>query len=285
MRRIVEIFAILSVVLPALVSCRAISRILHDDLVAEADGVMLFKSDLEEVIPKGLSPEDSIRLARQYINSWATDIVFQSIAQQQLSKSEKDVSKELEDYRKSLLKYRYEQLFVNERLDTAVSEDLVEEYFNSHKDKFVLDRPVVKARFLCISEDSPSLEKIRKKMSSGDVNDLVEADSLAYSSAMKFTAWGDEWIDIVTLAREYNLDYRSLLSMVKGHWIEHTDSTGLTKIAFLSDMKGKGELSPLDYSAPMIKEMIISARKQSLINGLEQDLLKDARENGKFIVY
>ena len=110
-------------------SCRAISRFLNnDDIVAEVEGVMLLRSDLDEVMPDGLSAEDSTRLAVQYINTWATDIVFQKIAEQQLSKSEKDVTKELEDYRKSLLKYRYEQLYVNERLDTSVTDEMVAAY-------------------------------------------------------------------------------------------------------------------------------------------------------------
>ena len=35
----------------------------------------------------------------------------------------------------------------------------------------------------------------------------------------------------------------------------------------------------------IIKDMIISARKHELITKLEQDLLNDARENGKFVIY
>ena len=269
-----------------LASCRAISRFLNnDDIVAEVDGVMLLRSDLDAVIPVGISPEDSTRLAVQYINTWATDLVFQKIAEQQLSKSEKDVTKELEDYRKSLLRYRYEQLFINERLDTSVSEDLVNDYYNAHSEKFVLPRPVMKARFLSIYSDSPGLEPIRKRMSSSDVEDLVEADSLAYSSAMKFTTWNDEWIDISELSMEFGVDYQTLLEQIRGNWVERKDTTGLVKIAYISAMKRKGEMAPIEYSAPGIKDMIVSARKQALVTGLERDLLNDARENGKFKIY
>ena len=286
MKRIANIIVILSVVLPMLSSCRAISRFLNnDDIVAEVDGVMLLRSDLDEVIPEGISAEDSTRLAVQYINTWATDLVFQKIAEQQLSKAEKDVTRELEDYRKSLLKYRYEQLYINERLDTAVSDDLVDEYYNTHSDKFVLQRPVLKARFLSIYNDSPGLEPIRKRMSSSDVEDLVEADSLAYSSAMKFTTWNDEWIDISELSMEFGMDYQSLLEQIRGNWIEKKDTTGLVMIAYISEMKRKGEMAPVEYSAQGIKDMIVSARKQALVTGLEQDLLNDARENGKFKIY
>ena len=286
MRRVIYIIASILIVLPALSSCRAISSFLRGgEVVAEVSGEKLYRSDLDAVIPKGISQEDSTYLAKQYINTWASEMVYLGIAEQQLSKTEKDVTKELEDYRKSLLKYRYEQLYVNERLDTAVSDDLVEEYYNAHQEKFVLGRPLVKARFLSISDESPAKDQIRKRMSSGEVEDLIEADSLAYSSALKFTTWSDEWVDVTVLAREFQLDYETLLGQVKNKWIEKVDTLGVARLAYIPEIIRKGEVAPLEYSAPAIKDIIISSRKQTLISTLEQDLLKDARENGQFVIY
>lgn len=274
------------IVLPLISSCRAISSFLHDDdAVAVAGSETLYRRDLESVIPKGLSSEDSTRLALQYINTWASDRVFLSIAEKQLPKAEKDVTKELEEYRKSLLKYRYEQLYVNQRLDTAVTDDLIEEYYQSHQDKFVLERPVVKARYLRILSDSPIIEPMRKKMSSDKVDDLVEADSLAYSSAMKYTDWQNRWIDAGTLAREFGTDWKTMLSNRKGNWINQTDTTGITHMAYVAEMVSAGQVAPLEYTAGKIKDIILSSRKQALINGLERDLLNDARENGTFVIY
>ena len=184
MKRYLRFIAILMIVLPAISSCKAITSFFSgDEIVAVAASEKLYRSDLERVLPKGISAEDSTRLAMQYIATWVSDIVYVSIAEEQLSKAEKDVTKELEDYRKSLLKYRYEQLYVNERLDTAVTDSQVQDYFDSHQDKFLLQRPVLKARFLAIFSDSPAKEQIRKRMSSDDVYVLVEADSLAFSAA------------------------------------------------------------------------------------------------------
>ena len=286
MRRLSSIIAILGIVLPALTSCRAISNFLRNEqVVAEVGSERLYRSDIDAVIPKGLPQEDSLRLVRQYINAWASDRVYLAIAEEQLSKTEKDVTKELEDYRKSLLKYRYEQLYVNERLDTAVSDGKIEEYYQAHKESFRLERPLVKARFLRIYTDSPMLEKIRKKMDSSDVNDLVEADSLAFSSAMMFTTWNDEWQDVIVLAREMGVGYDSVLSMMNKGWIRLDDTTGVTNLAYVSEVLRSGEYAPVDYSAPRIKDIIISTRKQALISALEQDLLNDARENGQFVIY
>ena len=245
----------------------------------------LYRSDLDKVIPKGIPAEDSTYLAKQYINTWATDLVYLGMAEQQLSKSEKDVTKELEDYRKSLLKYRYEQLYVNERLDTAVSDDKVEEYYKAHLDKFVLSRPLVKARFLSISDDSPAKDRIRKRMSSDKVEDLVEADSLAYSAALKYTTWSEEWIDVAALAREFSMDYTVMLGQIRNRWIDQVDTLGVARMAFVPAIIQKGEVAPLEHAAPAIRDIIISARKQALISTLERDLLNDARENGQFVIY
>ena len=284
MRRIVLIF-IIGIVLPTLTSCRAISSFLSkEEAVAEVGSARLYRSDLNMVIPKGIAYEDSVRLAKSYINTWALDQVFLSIAEQQLSKSEKDVTRELEDYRTSLLKFRYEQLYVNERLDTAVSDDKVEEYYQAHMDKFILRRPLVKARFLKISAESPTLKELKKKMSSEEVNDLFDADSLAYSSALKFEIWQNNWVDIALVASELGMDYTSVLASMKGKWVERTDTTGIMTVAYISEIISEGHVAPIEYSTPSIKDMIISVRKQQLVSTLERDLLNEARENGQFVI-
>ena len=255
------LITLIGIVLSALPSCRAISSLLHDDeVVAQVGDMKLYRAELDALIPKGLSAEDSTGLARQYINTWASDLVYLGIAEKQLSKAEKDVSRELEDYRKSLLKYRYEQLYVNERLDTAVTDEMVDEYYAEHPEKFVLQRPLVRARYLNIASDSPALRNLRKLMKSSDPNDLVEADSIAYSSALRFMTWGNDWVDAAVLAGEFGTDYNSMLNSLSGGWVEQKDTTGYTKLAYIPEMIRKGEQAPVEYSTPMIKDMIISAR-------------------------
>lgn len=283
MRRIAEIALIFGIVLPMLASCKAISDFLDKgEVVAQVGEHKLMMDDLRKVIPSGISQEDSTILAKQYINSWALDHVCLEVAESQLSASELDVTQELEAYRRSLLKYRYEQLYVNQRLDTLVSEEQIRNFYEQHPDRFVLPGPVVRARFMNIDSRSPALAKIRKKMSSDEAADIIEADSLAFAAAHKFTAWNDEWIDATTLAKEFGPEYQSVIASIRKGWIEREDTLGIASIAYVSDVVPAGKVSPLEYSAPYIRDMIISARKQKLLSTLEQDLLNDALENGKF---
>lgn len=286
MRRIANIAIILGIVLPMFASCKAISDFLDDgEIVARVGEAKLMMEELQKVIPNGISPDDSSLLAKQYISSWALDHVYMEVAENQLSESERDVSQELETYRRSLLKYRYEQLFVNQRLDTLVSEEQINDFYEKNSERFVLKQAIVKARFMSLPADSPNLKMIQKKMESDDPADVMEADSMAYLSAFKFATWDDAWIDAATLAKEFGAESSSVIATMKKGWVERTDTNNVKSLAYILDITPSGKMAPVEYSAPFIKDMIISARKQTLLSTLEQDLMKDARESGKFEIF
>ena len=269
-----------------LCSCQAVSSLIHDGEVAAQVGThKLYVQDLEAVIPRGLSPEDSANLAVQHIQAWAVEQLYLDMAEAQLSKEEKDVSAELEAYRRSLLKYRYEQRYVNERLDTTVTRSEIEKYYETHQGLFTLDVPILKARFLDIMQDSSNLETIRRKMSSDKYEDLVEADSLAFSSALRYVDCSEKWIDAVALAREFGTDYGTMMSALQGRFIEMNDEKGDVKIAYVLEYLKAGTTAPLEYSEDRIKDIILSSRKRALLSTLEQDLLKDARSKEKLTIY
>ncbi len=269
----------------SLTGCEWAEHVMSGEVVASVGRARLYRGDLNKALPSGLSAEDSTRLAHQYINTWASDIIFLDVAEKQLTKEELDVTKELDDYRKSLLKYRYEQRYINDRLDTLVTDGQIEEYYRQHPDKFVLQIPVVRADFLCISPESPSLAEFRRNIVSDDVPQMQITDSLAYSSAIKYENFGGRWIDMTVLAKEFGLDYAELMTFRKGEWIEYSGDTGLLSLAYIREFVPAGKVAPIGYATPLIRDILLSTRKRVLVSGLEQDLLEQARENGKFEIY
>ena len=282
---------ILAVALSAM-SCKMVrelsetaAQMRNGEVVARVGKHRLHRSDLAKFIPAGVSPEDSAGLAQRYINAWAEELLMLDMAQEQLSKEQKDVSAELEEYRRSLLKYRYEQLYINQRLDTLVTDAEVSAYYKANTDKFKLDRPVIKARILIIPADSRSLRVIRQKMSSDDDYDAIQADSLAFTTAIKYVDSSDRWMDAITVAQEMGVDYSSLLSSIRNSFAEITDEAGILHLAYIVDMVPGGKTAPLEYCTDRIKDIILSARKHSLETSLEKNLLEDALQNRKFVIY
>ena len=161
----------------------------------------------------------------------------------------------------------------------------MDEYFEAHKDNFKLERPIVKARFMKISEDSPNLRTIKKLMSSDDVSDVIAADSLAFNSAQRYADLSDTWIDAATLAGDFGVDYVEMLSKKNGQFIEIKDGDGFLLVAFIADMVKAGEVPPVEFCEERIKDIIISGRKHKLLTTLEQDLIEDAKAKEKFEIY
>ena len=277
------------IVLLAMTSCETITSFVRDlrygQVVAKVGSHKLYASELASYIPDSASPEDSTRLALQYINTWASDQLFNDVAERELSKTEKNVDKELEDYRHSLLKYRYEQKYVNQRLDTAVTRAQIEKYYEDHSANFKLSLPIAKAVYMNISEESPNLEIIKKKMRSNKPEARIEADSIAFSSAFRYTDFGDKWVDLVKLSREVGTDYGTLLSQVKDGMAEIPDGNGNLNIVYFFSLMKAGQVGPVEYFEEQIRDIILSTRKQALLERLELDLIENARNQENFVIY
>ena len=275
-----------SLVFLALCSCKVISNLIDDDqVVAKVGDEKLYRSDVAAYIPDLVTGEDSIRMAEQFINSWAVEHLYLDMAERQLSEEEMDVTDELENYRRSLLKYRYEQHYVNERLDTLITPEQVSAFYDEHKADFVLQRPILKVRFVDVMKDSPNRDAIIKMMTSANIADLERADTLAASSALRYFDRSDTWMDAADLAREFGIDYLSMLSRMEGKYIKiENEGTGELKVAYVQDIIRDG-FAPLDFCSESIREIILSGRKHNLLIGLEQDLLEDALEKKTFVKY
>ena len=282
----------IGILLLAVCSCKVVNtltdtanELFRGEVVARAGDHVLHLSELEQYIPQGVSSEDSTKLARQYIDAWAQDLLLLDMAEEQLSPSEKDVSLELEDYRRTLLKYRYEQLYINQRLDTLITTEEVNAFYKENSALFRLERPIVKARYLLIPADAKSIRNLRTLMSSEDEADVMEAANLASTSAIKYVDQADTWMDALSLAREMGLEYQKLLSGIRNQFMEYTDENGILHLAYLAEQVPEGKTAPLEYCEDRIRELILSGRKHTLEMSLEQDVLEDARKNNKYVIY
>ena len=287
MKQLIHRFVLLAAALFLLASCNWVSDLIHDgEVVARIGKHKLYRSELTGFIPHDASPEDSAKLAAQYINTWAKEILFVALAGEQLSRTDSDVTTEIEDYRRSLLKYRYEQQYLHERLDTVVAASEIESYYQDHQDLFALQVPIVRARFLDVLKESADLESLKKMISADKEEDLALVDSLAFGSALRYADRSGEWLDMPAYAKYFGLDYGMVLANLRPDgFIVLDEGEADVKIGYVCEMRKPGTVAPLEYCTDRIREIILSNRKHALLAGLEQDLLKDALEQEKLIIY
>lgn len=270
------------------VSCKladTAAELFRGEVVARAGDHKLHRSQLENYIPQGVSAQDSAQLARQYIEAWAKDLLMLDMANKQLSEEEKDVSQELEEYRRTLLKYRYEQLYIAQRLDTLVTSEQIGRFYQENLQKFVVDRPVVKARALVIPANSKSYKGLRQLMASTEQSEVMDAAKEAATAAIRFLDLADNWTDALALAREMGADYQKLFFRAHSGYNEYTDEGGTAFIAYVLEIVPEGKTAPQEFVTQRVRDLVLSERKHKLESQLERSLLEDARANRKFVIY
>ena len=280
MRRCIPIIVLLAT------SLTCACTLLHDDkVVAKVGRKKLFRSEVVKFIPAGTPAEDSLAMARQYVDAWAGELVLNDRAEKYLSKKEKDVSKELEDYKAALLKYRYEQHYITTHLDTVVTAEQIAARYEGFASQYVLDVPILKTRYVRVPATTPIRDELVKMLASDNEDDQCALDSLAYTVVDKYTDFNGSWVDIVTLAREFGTDYGSLLAARKDSYIDIVDEAGNEHIAYIVDFIPSGRKAPLEYCRHTIRDVIIEQRKYLLTLSLERDLLEQARDEGFYVTF
>lgn len=266
-------------------SCQLYDRLFKGEVVARAGKSVLYKSDIQDLIPSGTSPEDSTYLVNQFINSWATKHLLLSMAESQLPKSDKDVQKEMDEFRTSLLVYRYERLFVEQRLDTLITDQECEQYYKDNRQSFITPFSVIKGRYVKISLSSPNFQIIKSLYRKTSPDDITKLEELCYSSADKHTDFNGEWVPLTAIAKELDMDISVCESdLAKNGYIEKT-FLGYAYLVNVYEKIAPGSISPYEYNIERIKESILSKRKQELISSLERNLLNDALNNNKLLIY
>ncbi|HCY00429.1 MAG TPA: hypothetical protein DG754_09850 [Bacteroidales bacterium] len=242
----------------------------------------LYISEVEDIFPENISPEDSIQLLMAYTDRWVKKQLLLNRAEKNLSEGQKNVSTQIEDYRSSLLIFKYEQEYIRQRLDTIVSDEEVELFYNENASNFILNESIVKALFIKIRLDDSYYEKIKSLYKSNKEEDIKTLDNLAYQVAIKYDFFNDKWIPFSRILRELpeplSNPERYLLYNKN---IEMDDGTHAYLISFRETMH-LGQQAPIGFEKKNIQSIIINKRKQRLITNLESKIYTDAKNHNHF---
>ena len=125
-------FAIGLILVLALFSCQNSKNGSSDKVIATIYDKALYQSDLQSVLYEGISVNDSLFRTKAFIDSWIRRQLLIHQAENNIDKSELDFSRQIEDYRTSLIIYKYESLLIEQNLDTVVSEDEIAKYIEEN---------------------------------------------------------------------------------------------------------------------------------------------------------
>ena len=125
-------FVIGLVTVLALVSCQNSRNGNCDKVVATVYDKVLYQSDLQSVLYEGINTNDSIVRTKAFVDNWIRRQLLIHQAENTIDKEELDFSKQIEDYRNSLIIYKYETILIEQNLDTIVSDEDIARYMENN---------------------------------------------------------------------------------------------------------------------------------------------------------
>jgi len=266
-------------------SCEYFTNAPEEAVVARVNDNYLYLSDVEKLISENTSPEDSLLIVNNYITRWATQQLLIDQAKINLtSENLERFDRLVEEYKNDLLTDAYKNVVVGRQMDSVVSEQEFQTYYQEHMENFKLNDVLLKMRYIQLPVNNTNAADIKEKFTRFNTQDkeaLSDQSFVFVSSNLNDSVWikKDNLLENLPILRGENEQV-----LKKSNFVQLKDSLGVYLVK-IEDILGLNETAPISYIKPTLKQIILNKRKLELIKKFETDITRDAIENNKFEIY
>lgn len=269
-----------------IVSCsRKNDKDSNREVIARANNAFLYLDNIKDIVPHGTSSKDSLERLKKYIDNWVREALVIQKAEDNLTDEQKNVEKQLQDYRNSLITYAYEKELVKQKLDTTIENQEIEQYYNNNRNNFELKDNIIKVVYVKVNKKAPGINKLQKWYKSDNLKDKELLAGYCHQFAENFYLDDNSWLLFDDLLKEIPIQtYNKELFLQNNRFVEVSDSTN----SYFLNIKGfkiRNSLSPLSFEKENIKNIILNKRKLQLITKMKEDIYNDAANNKKIEIF
>ena len=265
-----------------ILSCSNINNDNSNDLIARAGENFLYQNDL----PSFSSRQDSLLRYKNFVELWAKEKLLYDLSLTNLSQSKKnELDLLIEKFKIDLYINSYKDLIVNSRIDSIVTNEEIESYYNANIDNFTLNETLLKYRYLKVPSDNININRIRRYIQRLSNDDRDFLDSLNFQFAelkVNDSVWFAER-DVISSIEFINQTNKSNFMRVNRLYEIKDDQ--YINYFIVKDLLKSGNIPPLSYLYDRIKLNIINQRKIDLIKNINKEILNDALKSSKYEIY
>lgn len=263
-------------------SCSNISDNNSNDLIARAGQNFLYQNQM----PSFSSEQDSMLRYLNYIETWAKEKILYDLSLTNLSQSKKnDLDILVEKYKVDLYINSYKDLIVNSLIDSIVTDEEIESFYNRNIENFKLNENLLKYRYLKVPSDNINISRIRRYIQRLNQSDREFLDSLNFQFAdlkLNDTMWFTER-EVISSIEFINQKNKSNYMGINRLYELENDQ--YIYYFIIMDLLKSGNIPPLSYLYDRIKSNIINQRKLNLLQNINKEILNDALKSNKYEVF
>lgn len=252
----------------------------RDKVVAQVYNHKLYLSEVESGLPSGLSPEDSVAMVKDYIDSWVKERLILHEAEHALSFREKNFDKQLEDYRRSLLINAYYDKLVSDTNKFGISDQDVEAFGRDFDGRYTVDKEIVKVNYVKLSENSKLIAPVKTILfNENRRQEEKEQLTLLFGDSVEYMLDDNTWLYLEDVRAEVPFDLKE--GDLKSHH-QYVDKTidGNCYLLVILDYKNQRAASETEEERAAVRMMLMNQRKRQFIENHINELYKKALKEG-----
>jgi hypothetical protein len=249
--------------------------------VARVYDTYLYVKDLDGKLPANISATDSAQLMNEYIETWIRQQLLIKQADKNLSDEDKDFTKQLEDYKNSLLVYKYETQLIKQNLDTSLTDNEIADYYEKNKSNFELKENIVKVIYVKIPRSVP-MTTAKLYISSDRPADRKKLHDFCVKYAVNYYLDDQNWLLFNDILKEIPINTYNQEEYLKNNRTIEIQDSGFSYLLSIKGFMIKDGISPLSFEKKNIREIIINKRKLKLVEDMQKDVYANAVKKGAF---
>ena len=234
-----------------------------DTTLARAGGSELKMRDVESVVPKGVTGEDSAAFMKVYIDRWVRKQLKLQEAEILFSASADDIDKMVEEYRQALLIRKLDQHYVDRSIDTTF-----------------------KGRIVQFGEGYRQARKLRELMGTKSEARQQDFRDICAKNDFTVTDFSDQWVDfpefLSYLPTLRSQNYDPVLASTAVQEMRDSHSHYYFQI---DAVRREGEPIPLERLRGTIRRILFNQRQSEIIRSHEEELYNRACEGGSIKIF
>lgn len=247
----------------------------NDKVIASVNDSELTENDAFILMRHAGLNFDSIADKNEFVDQWIENEVFKAEMKELYPEEWKLIQLRASNYSGDLAKFYLEENELKKQLDTIVSMNEITEYYNSHKDEFVLHDYIVKAMYLKIPKGIDFKAKnIQQKYLLKNDKDIIEVNSYAKLYAVNFYYNDSAWVYFNELTKDITLTKYNTDNIVLNRTKTYFSDDDYTYFLNIIDFNLKDEAPPVDFLQNEIKSIIVANRLQILKEKNESKLIQ-----------
>lgn len=254
-----------------------------DVLVASAYNKNLYLSKLEGMFPENATKEDSLLFINSYVERWVRESVLLHAAESHVPK-ELDIDELVRSYRSSLIKHNYEKMIVESLMDTLVTEQELNEYYEKNSDQFQLQSPVLRCYFIKIDKNHSELEALKQWWPGNNEDNFKKIVEFCNKNANNYLLKKETWYKSEDIINQIPKRFLNTALLNSNTVVNATDENFHYFLKVFEIINAKSD-APLSFVSDQLTKVILHKRKIQLLEQKKEEMYESALHKNNIKIF